>query len=79
MCPASNKWDIYNSQAEANVLERWKAEIIPDLLGELLATTEASELCFHLIVSETLKKQVPVVHQHSCQDRVEVNCVGSVQ
>lgn len=52
MCLVSNKWDIYKSQAEANVLERWEPEKIPDLLGAVVATVEAFELHFHLAVSE---------------------------
>lgn len=58
MCPVSNKWDIYNSQAEANVLERWEAEKIPDLLGAPVATGEAVELHFHLAISEIDVKEI---------------------
>lgn len=48
-----SKWDIYNSQAEASVLERWEAEKVTDLLGVLVATVETFELCFHLAVRKT--------------------------
>lgn len=58
MCPLSNKWDIYNSQAEANVLERWEAEKFPDFLGALVATVEAVVLHFHLVVSEIDVKEI---------------------
>lgn len=56
--PVSNKWDIYNSQAEVNILERWEAEKIPDSLGAMVATVEAFELHFHLAVSEIDVKEI---------------------